>query len=152
MFLTILAIGRTKKGPLTSVFDQYVSRINWPIELHELVIKAPLSGSQRIKKEGSLLLSHIKNTVFLVALDPTGKQLSSPNFASQLSRWRDDGVNKVTFLIGGSNGLDDAILSRAHFVISFGVMTWPHMLIRTMLVEQIYRAQCILLGHPYHRG
>jgi 23S rRNA (pseudouridine1915-N3)-methyltransferase len=87
-----------------------------------------------------------------VALDRRGKVLDSEGFARRLQRWRDDSVNDVAFLIGGADGHGDALLKKAALILSFGAMTWPHLLARAMLAEQIYRAQQLLAGHPYHRA
>ena len=88
----------------------------------------------------------------MVALDQGGKEISSEDFAQLLGIWRDEGVTELTFVIGGAEGLDHGIVKRARHVLSLGAMTWPHMMVRAMLLEQIYRAQQILAGHPYHRG
>jgi 23S rRNA (pseudouridine1915-N3)-methyltransferase len=87
----------------------------------------------------------------VVALDGKGRTLTSAQFARHLGGWRDHGVKDLAFAIGGADGLDAAVIDRAQLVLSLGPMTWPHMLARALLVEQIYRAQCILAGHPYHR-
>ena len=86
-----------------------------------------------------------------IALDERGKSLTSVAFAQQLSAWRDAGEPRVTFLIGGSDGLPATVKSSVRFTIAYGTQTWPHLLVRTMLSEQIYRAMTILSGHPYHR-
>ena len=88
----------------------------------------------------------------IVALDERGRTETSDAFARRLAHWRDDGVRTVGFVIGGADGLDETVRKKADFVLSFGALTWPHMLVRAMLAEQIYRAQSILAGHPYHRG
>ena len=78
--------------------------------------------------------------------------MTSPDFAAQLGRWRDDGRQDVAFVIGGADGIDPALRARADLAISFGAMVWPHMLVRVMLAEQLYRAATILAGGPYHRA
>ena len=88
----------------------------------------------------------------LIALDMRGKSLSSEDFAALLSRWRDEGAGDLAFAIGGAEGLDDTLCAAAALTLSLGAMTWPHMLVRVMLAEQLYRAQTILTGHPYHRA
>jgi 23S rRNA (pseudouridine1915-N3)-methyltransferase len=88
----------------------------------------------------------------LVALDRRGKVLDSQGFADRLARWRDNSVSDVAFLIGGADGHTETLLKEAELVLSFGAMTWPHLLARAMLAEQIYRAQQLLAGHPYHRA
>jgi 23S rRNA (pseudouridine1915-N3)-methyltransferase len=88
----------------------------------------------------------------VVALDERGAALSSAAFAERLGTWRDGGIPDLAFLIGGADGLADTVRQRAGLVLSLGLMTWPHLLARGLLLEQIYRAQQILAGHPYHRG
>ena len=104
-----------------------------------------------ILREGELLLGAVPAKAVLVALDRRGKVLDSEGFARRLARWRDDSVSDVAFLIGGADGHGEPLLKKAALVLSFGAMTWPHLLARAMLAEQIYRAQQLLAGHPYHR-
>jgi 23S rRNA (pseudouridine1915-N3)-methyltransferase len=99
-----------------------------------------------------LLLAQVPAGSLLVALDERGKQMESPSFAERLAVWRDSGRGHLTFVIGGADGHSEQIRNRAECLLSFGAMTWPHMLVRGMLAEQLYRAECILANHPYHRG
>ncbi len=101
--------------------------------------------------EAELLARAVPSGAVLVVLDERGKTLSSPEFAGQLAQWRDTGRQDAAFVIGGADGIDPAFRARADLAISFGRMVWPHMLIRVMLAEQIYRATTILSGSPYHR-
>ncbi len=98
-----------------------------------------------------MLLKNCPSGPPIVALDERGKEITSRTFAKKISDWQDDGIGDLTFVIGGAEGLDDVVKQRATETISFGRLTWPHMLVRGMLVEQIYRAQQIIAGHPYHR-
>ena len=111
-------------------------------------------ASQVILKraEAELLLAAIPQGSVVVALDERGKALSSEAFAAKMGAWRDQGAADIAFLIGGADGHGDAVRARADFLLALGPMTWPHMLVRGMLTEQIYRAQQILAGHPYHRA
>ena len=102
-------------------------------------------------REAELILAALPAQSRLVALDASGEMWSSRGFADRLALWRDAGVPELAFAIGGAEGLDAAILDRAAALISLGPMTWPHFLVRGMLLEQLYRAQQILAGHPYHR-
>ncbi|PCJ60680.1 MAG: 23S rRNA (pseudouridine(1915)-N(3))-methyltransferase RlmH [Rhodospirillaceae bacterium] len=148
----ILAVGRARQGPEGSLFDTYARRMSWPITLEEVDIKAKLPPARRKAMETAKLLSLVPAGAIVVALDAGGTPLSSEGFADRLCHWRDEGTQALCLLIGGADGLDRAAFERANFVLSLGPMIWPHLLVRTMLAEQLYRAQQILLGHPYHRG
>lgn len=152
MKLTIAAIGRAGRGPERDLYEHYAGRIRWPLTLRELEEKKKLPPAQLIAREGELLLAAVSPKATLVALDRRGKVLDSEAFARQLARWRDDAVADVAFLIGGADGHGERLLKRAQLTVSFGAMTWPHLLARAMLAEQIYRAQQLLAGHPYHRA
>jgi 23S rRNA (pseudouridine1915-N3)-methyltransferase len=102
-------------------------------------------------REAELILAALPARSRLVAVDARGEMWSSRGFADRLARWRDAGIPELAFAIGGAEGLDHAILDRAAATLSLGPMTWPHFLARGMLLEQLYRAQQILAGHPYHR-
>jgi len=133
------------------LFNYYAGRITLPFELREIEEKKKLPPDALKKREGELLLAQIPDGAIVVALDEKGKSLTSVAFAEKLGRWRDDGIKDIVFVIGGADGLDGSVRNRADLVIGFGVQTWPHLLVRGMLAEQIYRAQSILAGHPYHR-
>ena len=152
MRLVVAAVGRCKTGPERALFEHYARRITFPLELKEVEEKKKLKPAALKRREGELLLAQAPDGAVIVALDETGKELSSAAFADRLGRWRDDGIKDVVFLIGGAEGLDDTVKKRADLVVGFGSQTWPHLLVRGMLAEQVYRAQCILSGHPYHRG
>lgn len=152
MKLLIAAIGRAARGPERGLYEHYAGRIRWPLELRELEEKRKLPPAQMIQREGELLLGAVPAKAVLVALDRRGKVLDSEAFAGRLARWRDDSTSDVAFLIGGADGHPEPLLKQAALVISFGAMTWPHLLARAMLAEQLYRAQQLLAGHPYHRA
>jgi 23S rRNA (pseudouridine1915-N3)-methyltransferase len=152
MRLTLAAVGRARKGPLKSLYEDYVGRLSWRLELREVEEKRKLSPAELKAREGELLLAAAPKAAKLVALDAGGRSLDSLEFAKLLGHWRDAGRAEVAFVIGGAEGLDEAVLTRADVVLSLGAMTWPHMLVRVMLAEQIFRAQSILSGHPYHRA
>ncbi len=101
--------------------------------------------------EAALLEKAIPSGALVCCLDERGKVMSSPDFADQLGQWRDNGRQDVAFVIGGADGIDPAVRERADALLSFGKMVWPHMLVRVMLSEQLYRAASILAGAPYHR-
>jgi 23S rRNA (pseudouridine1915-N3)-methyltransferase len=150
--ITIAAIGRAQRGPERDLYEHYAGRIRWPLALRELEEKRKLPPPQLMQREGELLLEAAPAGATLVALDRRGKVMDSEAFAARLGQWRDTSVSDVAFLIGGADGHTDALLGKTSLVLSFGAMTWPHLLARGMLAEQIYRAQQLLAGHPYHRA
>lgn len=152
MRLWLAAVGRAKPGPELDLFQQYARRLTPALTLREVEEKRPLPVPERKLREGELLLAAIPAGAIVVALDERGKSIGSEVFAERLGRWRDDGVGDVAFLIGGADGHGDAVRARADLLLSFGAMTWPHMLVRAMAAEQLWRAQAILSGHPYHRA
>ena len=138
MLLHIVARGRIGRGPEAELVDRYVKRLVWPVRLTEL----PDSGGKMPPVEGQTRI---------VMLDETGEMLGSRAFADRLGRWRDEGVRETRFLIGAADGFDDAERANADLLLSFGRATWPHLLARAMLAEQLWRAASILANHPYHR-
>ena len=133
MRVTIAAIGKAKPGILRDLYRQYAERSRWPVVLKEMEVKAVPAGAR------------------LVALDERGRDLASADFAALLGGWRDAGTSDIAFVIGGADGLDESVRRRSDLLLAFGRATWPHMMVRGMLAEQLYRAQQILAGHPYHR-
>lgn len=152
MKIDIIAVGRARAGPERTLFDTYIGRMRWPVELREVEERRRLPDIELKQREGELLLSAIPAGAAVVALDETGRDLSSEALAGNLAAWRDDARGCCAFVIGGADGLATEVRDRADLVMAFGRQTWPHMLVRAMLAEQIYRAQQILAGHPYHRG
>lgn len=146
----MIAVGRARGGPTATLFAEYTQRLPWPVTLHEVEAKAG-NSVDRGQREAALLAQRIPARARLVALDPRGKALSSEALAERIGRWRDDGAADLAFLLGGADGLDDALRARADLLLSFGPMIWPHLLARAMLAEQLFRAHTILTGHPYHR-
>lgn len=157
MKLRILAVGRAKGGPESALIAEYQKRMRWPLAIEEVEERRPLPGAELKAREGALLQAILDKAAkaggrpVLVALAEHGKQLGSRDFAARLKAWEDQGAPEILFVLGGADGLASEIRDRAAFVLSLGQMTWPHLLARAMLVEQIYRAQQILAGHPYHR-
>lgn len=145
-------MGRVKPGPELDLFTQYAKRLSAPLQVREVEEKRPLPLAERMAREADLLLAAIAPQAVVVALDERGKAMGSVEFAARLGRWRDDGVADLAFLIGGADGHGQAVRDRAALLLSFGAMTWPHMLVRAMLAEQLWRAQAIAAGHPYHRA
>jgi 23S rRNA (pseudouridine1915-N3)-methyltransferase len=129
----------------------YAKRIVPPATILELEEKRPLPPALLKVREAELILAALPAGSRLVALDRGGTAWSSRELADRLAAWRDRGTGAVAFAIGGAEGLGAAVLERAEAALSLGAMTWPHLLVRSMLLEQLYRAQQILAGHPYHR-
>ena len=150
MRIRIIAVGRHKAGPLKALQEFYAERIRWPLTIREVEERRKLPPDELTAREAELILAALPKDALLVALDGRGKTLSSSQFAEQLARWRDADAG-VAFVIGGADGLADTVIEKARLVLSLGAMTWPHLLVRGMLLEQLYRTQQILAGHPYHR-
>ncbi len=151
MRLTIACVGRLNDGPMLGLYRDYAGRLAWPITLKEVEERRKLPAAKRMANEAVLLTAAIPKAARIVALDERGKALASAAFAQALSKWQGEGVGDVAFVIGGADGLDPALKKRASLLLSLGAMTWPHLLCRVLLAEQLYRAQSILSGHPYHR-
>jgi 23S rRNA (pseudouridine1915-N3)-methyltransferase len=151
----LCAVGRLRSGPERDLIADYTQRFDrtgralslGPLTEHEVEDKK----NAGMAAEAELLARAVPAGAVLVTLDERGKLLTSPEFAAQLARWRDGGRQDVAFVIGGADGIDPSLRARADFSISFGQMVWPHMLVRVMLAEQLYRAANILSGGPYHR-
>lgn len=139
MRLHIIARGKIGRSPEAELVERYAKRMTWPFKQTELpdvggtVPEAP---------------PHSRT----VLLDERGKQLSSEEFAAILGKWRDEGVREARFMIGAADGHGEAARASADLQLAFGPMTWPHLLARALLAEQLYRATSILAGHPYHRS
>ncbi len=150
--LTIAAIGRFGAAdPERQLYESYVARLRPAPELVELDARR-LTGQARQAREGALLLAAVPEGAAAVALDGRGEMLSSEALAARLARFAGTGTSRLAFLIGGADGHHRAVLDRAAFCYSFGPATWPHLMVRAMLAEQLYRASTIADGHPYHRG
>lgn len=151
MRLLVLAVGRCRDRELASLTDRYRGRLTWPLEIRDIEVKGADPARRRVE-EGRAILAAVPPGAPLVALDEGGSSLSSREFAARLAAWRDEGRRAVAFAIGGADGLDEAVCARAELVLALGRLTFPHELVRLLLVEQLYRAHTILSGHPYHRG
>ena len=138
MLLHIVARGRIGRSPEAELVARYLKRIAWPTRVTEL----PDTGGR---------MPALESQTKCILLDEKGEMLGSLAFAERLGRWRDDGVREVRFLIGAADGFDDAERAGADMLLSFGRATWPHLLARAMLAEQLFRATAILANHPYHR-
>ncbi len=160
MRLVIAAVGKMRAEPAGEIARDYAARAaaigrNIGFSGPDIIeVEAPraLAGATRQAKERDLLSDAAPDGAKLALLDERGKNLNSEDFALTLARWRDDGAPAAAFLIGGADGHDDVLRRKADLLISFGAATWPHLLVRAMLTEQLYRAMTILTGHPYHRA
>lgn len=153
MRVTILSIGKFENSPHKAVFENYLKRLKWKVELKEIDLKnsTNMGADEKKKGEAELILKTLKPSSRLIACDENGKQFKSRDFAKLLSEYALRGDSDITFVIGGSDGLGEEILKKAVLKISFGLATLPHLMVRSVLVEQLYRAQTIIEGHPYHR-
>ncbi len=152
MRIKILAFGKMGQGPEKKLVDGYLHRLPWPAEIIEFEIKKPARTAElRKSQEADKLLKAIPDGAAVIVLDERGKALSSRQLAGKVEGYGADGIQNIVFIIGGADGLDETVRKRAHLLLGFGSLTWPHMLVRVMLTEQIYRAWSIGTGHPYHR-
>ncbi len=148
--MRLLAIGRAKQGPERELFDRYAARLRPPLELTELA-EARGAAAEIRRREGQSLLAALPPDPFLVALDEAGERPGSLELAVLLQHWLARS-KPLCFVIGGAEGLDQTVLRRADRTLSLGALTWPHLLARVLLAEQLYRARSIAAGHPYHRA
>ena len=155
MKLTICAVGRLRHGPELTLFEDYrtrAGRTGRALGLGPLdIIEVEDRKGGGMPAEAALLRKSLPDGAALIVLDERGATLSSPEFARALAQFRDDGRAQAGFVIGGADGVDPALRAEADLTLSLGAMVWPHMLVRVMLAEQIYRAVSILAGSPYHR-
>jgi 23S rRNA (pseudouridine1915-N3)-methyltransferase len=148
--MRILAIGRAKKSPETELYERYAKRIKPALTLQDFD-DGQGAPAEIKRREAASLLGATEKSDLVVALDTDGTAPDSLEFAKRLTSWTETG-RRLTFVIGGAEGLDASVIARADAKLSLGRLTWPHMLVRVMLAEQIYRAQMINTGHPYHRA
>lgn len=139
MRLHIIARGKIGRSPESELVERYIRRVAWPVRITEM---PDVGGSLPAP------LAPLRNVV----LDERGRQISSQDLAETLRRWRDDGVREARFHIGAADGHEATMRDTADLLLAFGAMTWPHMLARAMLAEQLWRATSIIAGHPYHRA
>ena len=160
MRIVVAAIGRLKQGPETELSERYRKRAAQTgrqlglrdIEIVEIRESRASDGGKRMLEESIALANVIPENAAVVLLDTLGENLDSAGFATRLSQWRADSRPATVFVIGGADGVAQSLREKAELRISFGSATWPHQLVRVMLLEQLYRATTILAGHPYHRA
>jgi 23S rRNA (pseudouridine1915-N3)-methyltransferase len=160
MRLMVIAVGRLKDGPERELAERYAKRFDdvgrriglRGLELHEIPESKARDAASRIAAEAAAIAALIPDRATVVALDERGKPLDSLAFSAEIGRRRDAASPALAFLIGGADGLSPELRRTAALALSFGAATWPHQLVRVMLLEQLYRAATILSGHPYHRA
>jgi len=160
MRLAVIVVGRLKQGPERELADRYFQRFDEAgrklgfreLVVHEIPESRARDAATRISEEAAAIAAAIPEKSVLVALDEHGKSIDSATFARQIGDWRDQGIANTIFAIGGADGLSPDLQRKAKLRIAFGSATWPHQMVRVMLLEQIYRAATILAGHPYHRA
>ncbi len=160
MRLVVVAIGRLKQGPERELAERYRERFDdigrklgfRGLEIHEIPESRARDTATRISEEAAAISAAIPAKSVLVALDERGDSIDSPDLARHLGRWRDEQAPSTIFAIGGADGLSPDLRRKAKLRLAFGSATWPHQMVRVMLLEQVYRAATILAGHPYHRA
>ena len=160
MRIVVAAVGRLKKGPETELSERYRKRAVQTgrqlglrdIDIIEIRESRATDASKRMLEESIALATVIPKDAAVVLLDPRGQNVDSAGLASHIAAWRANGRPAIVFLIGGADGLAATVCEKAELRLSFGTVTWPHQLVRVMLLEQLYRATTILTGHPYHRA
>lgn len=152
MRITIACVGKMKPSPEQELLRKYLKQCPWKCTIHEIESKKSLTTDQRKAAEAEQLLSLTATAHQRIALDERGQTLSSETLAAQFGHWQQQGSSHIAICIGGADGLDDTVRKASQLTLSFGAMTWPHMLVRAMLTEQLYRLHTILTHHPYHRS
>src|SRR5207248_9282774 len=160
MHLVVVSIGRLKQGPERELAQRYRERFGdigrklgfRGLEIHEIPESRARDAASRIAEEAGTIAAAIPEKSLLVALDEHGENIDSPVFSRHLGRWRDQGVGSTILMIARADGLSPELRRKAKLRIAFGSATWPHQMVRIMLLEQLYRAATILAGHPYHRA
>ena len=160
MRILIAAVGRMKSGPETDLAERYRKRaeqsgrnLGWrSIEVVEIRESRADNAERRMVEESIALATLIPEGAVTVLLDERGENLGSAAFATRLSEWRNGGRPALIFIIGGADGLAPYLREKTKLTLSFGAATWPHQMVRVLLLEQLYRAATILTGHPYHRS
>ncbi|MBX9711194.1 MAG: 23S rRNA (pseudouridine(1915)-N(3))-methyltransferase RlmH [Xanthobacteraceae bacterium] len=160
MRILVIAVGRLKQGPERELADRYLTRFEdigrklgfRGAAIHEIAESRHSETKARIAEEATAIAALVPEKSVLIALDEGGDNIDSVTLAGHLGRWRDDSMACAVFMIGGADGLSPELRRKVKFTLAFGKATWPHQIVRIMLLEQIYRAATILSGHPYHRA
>ncbi len=152
MKFNIISIGKFKEESYEKLFYEYKKRMNFDIQLKELILKKNYSGEKLKEEEGKLLMQNCSsNNSKTIVLDERGKIISTIDFYNIIVNYQNDGINDINFIIGGAEGLSQEVRNEADFILSFGKMVFPHLMVRVMLIEQLYRVYTLQSGHPYHK-
>ena len=149
MRIRVIAVGRMRRGVERDLYENYRQRLRWEVDLREIDDRKTGGSKER---EGEAILAAVPDGSVLLVLDERGRDMASGALAKKIGAWRDTGISDLAFAIGGADGLSDQVRQEADLLLAFGSATWPHLLVRGMLAEQLYRSQQILAGYPYHRA
>ncbi len=152
MRITLAAVGRARDDVFRDLYRHYAGRLTWELELREVPAGTARDRGTRLRLEADALLATIPRGARTIALDENGTDLDSRRLAGWIGRHRDEGTRQFCLLVGGPDGLGEAVVGCCDLVLSLGRVTWPHMLVRGLVAEQLYRSERILSGHPYHHG
>ena len=152
MYYQISAIGRFKNSPEKLLFESYKKRLKHSLILKEMEEKRPTTLVEKMTRESILLEESLPKGAFKIILDEAGEMPSSKDFAKLIQNWQDLGYPVLAFLIGGAEGHSSHLKKKGDYHLSLGKLTWPHMMVRILLIEQLFRAESILNNHPYHRA
>jgi 23S rRNA (pseudouridine1915-N3)-methyltransferase len=151
MRLKIITVGKLGKGPVAEMVAEYLKRLTCACEIQEIIPKKMPTTLKQKQHEADLIRASIPRDFKVLILDERGQNFSSTELALKIQNFQEAGNSGLCCVIGGADGLDASIQNHADLMVSFGRTTWPHMLMRVLLLEQLYRAQQIRIGHPYHR-
>ena len=153
MKINIISIRKFKKDGYDLLYNEYKKRMNWNIQLKELQLKKNYEGEKLKEEEGKLLIQSCSSNTSskIITLDERGKIISTLEFQELINSYQNSGITDLDFIIGGSDGLSQEVRDKSNFVLSFGKMVFPHLMIRVMLIEQLYRVWTLNNNHPYHK-
>ena len=151
MKINILSIGKFRNNPQKVIFDEYLCRIGWNLLLKEIEVKESFKGNKLKDREGQLIIDNIANFSRVILLDEAGQNFTSRQIAQMIVDCQNQSYHNLVFIIGGVCGVSKSVIDRADTILSFGKITMPHMMVRSILIEQIYRSYTITNNHPYHK-
>ncbi len=151
MHIRFIVVGKCAKGPIAELVREYLKRFTWQVSVQEIIPKKMSNSVSQKEHEAELILNACPKGGKLVILDERGENPNTIEISDRISSWQGQGFSSFCFVIGGADGLATTVRQKADWVLSFGQMTWPHMLMRVLLLEQLYRVQQVIANHPYHR-